>query len=214
MSVPCDSEIRDSSLSRAVPLVRRWRFWPTTGRVCRLSVSGSLGCVHAKWLQQFTPLCDPMDCSPPGSSVHEIPQARGLGLPGPPAGDLPDPGIKPSSFMSPALSGRFFTTSHLGNPDLWVTPRKFPSLLLSLVCNFVIKLLNYNSVISHQSIGTNGSFGQVPCALWEYIPKPVKLTHIAKIVTRIKWDDGCLLDHNRCTTKALKRTWINSVRLS
>ena len=26
-------------------------------------------------------------------------------------GDLPDPGIKPRSLMSPALSGRFFTTS-------------------------------------------------------------------------------------------------------
>ena len=26
-------------------------------------------------------------------------------------GDLPDPGIEPASFMSPALSGGFFTTS-------------------------------------------------------------------------------------------------------
>ena len=25
---------------------------------------------------QFPPLCDPMDCSPPGSSVHGILQAR------------------------------------------------------------------------------------------------------------------------------------------
>ena len=32
--------------------------------------------------------------------------------PGDPSpGDLPDPGIKPMSLMSPALSGRFFTTS-------------------------------------------------------------------------------------------------------
>ena len=28
-----------------------------------------------------------------------------------PPGDLPDPGIKPGSLMSPTLSGRFFTTS-------------------------------------------------------------------------------------------------------
>ena len=29
----------------------------------------------------------------------------------PPPGDLPDPGIKPVSLMSPALAGGFFTTS-------------------------------------------------------------------------------------------------------
>ena len=33
------------------------------------------------------------------------------GLACPPPGDLPDPGIKPTSFMSPELAGRFFTTS-------------------------------------------------------------------------------------------------------
>ena len=32
------------------------------------------------------------------------------GLPCPPPGDLPDPGIKPVSLTSPALTGRFFTT--------------------------------------------------------------------------------------------------------
>ena len=31
------------------------------------------------------------------------------GLPRPPPGDLPHPGIKPASLMSPALAGRFFT---------------------------------------------------------------------------------------------------------
>ena len=33
------------------------------------------------------------------------------GLPCPPPGDLPDPGIEPKSLMSPALAGAFFTTS-------------------------------------------------------------------------------------------------------
>ena len=32
------------------------------------------------------------------------------GLPCPPAGDLPSPGIEPVSLMSPVLAGRFFTT--------------------------------------------------------------------------------------------------------
>ena len=45
--------------------------------------------------------CDPMDCSPPGSSVHGISQQEyWSGLPFPPPGGLPDPGIEP---MSPAL---------------------------------------------------------------------------------------------------------------
>ena len=33
------------------------------------------------------------------------------GLPFPPSGYLPDPGIKPASLLSPALAGGFFTTS-------------------------------------------------------------------------------------------------------
>ena len=33
------------------------------------------------------------------------------GLPFPPAGDLPDPGIKPASLLSPALAGRFFSAT-------------------------------------------------------------------------------------------------------
>ena len=33
------------------------------------------------------------------------------GLPCPSPGDLPDPGIEPTSLMSPALAGRFFTSS-------------------------------------------------------------------------------------------------------
>ena len=32
------------------------------------------------------------------------------GLPCPPPGDLPDPGIQPSSLLSPVLMGGFFTT--------------------------------------------------------------------------------------------------------
>ena len=63
-------------------------------------------------LQSCLTLCDPMDCSPPGSSVHGILQARilewvAISL----SKRSPDPGIKPTSLMSPALAGRFFTTS-------------------------------------------------------------------------------------------------------
>ena len=50
--------------------------------------------------------------------AHQAPLTMGFsrqeywsGLPCPPPGDLPDPGIKPESLMTPALTGRFFTTS-------------------------------------------------------------------------------------------------------
>jgi len=38
------------------------------------------------------------------------------GLPCPPPGNLPDPGIKPSSLMFPALVGEFFITEPPGKP--------------------------------------------------------------------------------------------------
>ena len=43
------------------------------------------------------------------------------GLPCPPPGDLPNPGIKPTSLESPALAGGFFTTSLWGRTELDTT---------------------------------------------------------------------------------------------
>ena len=43
------------------------------------------------------------------------------GLPFPPPGDLPDPGIEPASLMSPALAGGFFTTESPGKPQMPVS---------------------------------------------------------------------------------------------
>jgi len=39
------------------------------------------------------------------------------GLPFPSPGDLPDPGIEPTSPVSPALVGEFFTTVPPGKPS-------------------------------------------------------------------------------------------------
>ena len=64
-------------------------------------------------------LCDPMDCSSPGFSVHEILQARILkwvGILSP--GNLPDPGIELASLVSLALPGRFFTIEPSGTADV------------------------------------------------------------------------------------------------
>ena len=76
----------------------------------------------AKWLQLCPSLCDPMDSShqaplsiwtlayraPPSTGFSRQEHWRGLSCP--PLGDLPDPGIEPTSLMSPALAGGFFTT--------------------------------------------------------------------------------------------------------
>ena len=64
----------------------------------------------AQSLSRVHSLCDPMH-----SSVHGLFYARALEWAAfPPLGDLPDPGIEPVSPVSPALTGRFFTTEPLG----------------------------------------------------------------------------------------------------
>ena len=44
----------------------------------KMKLKSYLACMHAESLQSCLTLCSPMDCSPPGSSVHGILQARVL----------------------------------------------------------------------------------------------------------------------------------------
>ena len=79
--------------------------------------------VKALVAQLCPTLCNPMDCTVSGSSVHGILQARILqwvGFPSP--GDPPNPGIQPVSL---ALAGRFSTTGPPGKSS-------FPIFRLSL----------------------------------------------------------------------------------
>ena len=72
--------------------------------------------MSAKSLQSCLTLCDPMDCSLLGFSVHGISrQEYWSGLPYPPPGNLPDSGIEPGALKSPALAAGFFTTSATWN---------------------------------------------------------------------------------------------------
>ena len=70
-------------------------------------------CVCVLLIQLCLILCDPMDHSPPDSSMSMTfpKQEHWSGLPCPPPGNLPDPGIKFESLLSPALAGSSFTTS-------------------------------------------------------------------------------------------------------
>ena len=66
----------------------------------------------ANSLQSYRTLCNPMDYSPPGSSVYEILQARILewvAIPFPRGSSWPRD--EPMSLASPALADGFFTTS-------------------------------------------------------------------------------------------------------
>ena len=75
------------------------------------------------------------DCSPLGSSVHGILQARILRwVAMPSAGDLPNPGIEPVSVTSPEMAVKFFTTSatweaqsHVHPSPTWIYPSKLSS---------------------------------------------------------------------------------------
>ena len=76
-----------------------------------------------------------MDSSLPRSSVHGIFQAKILewvAFPSP--GDLPDPGIKSTSPVSPALAGLFFTTDPPGKPPGLYKPPKLFAKLCVCVC--------------------------------------------------------------------------------
>ena len=80
-----------------------------------VSASPPLWYVCAKLLQSYPTVCDPVDCSPPGSSVHGVLQARVLErVPRPPPGDLPDPGVEPASLLSAPSAGRFLATAPPG----------------------------------------------------------------------------------------------------
>ena len=67
----------------------------------------------------------------PWTVAHQTPLSMGFsrqeywsGLPCPPPGALPDPGIEPTSLMSPALPGGFFTTSATWEPQRRVEKQK------------------------------------------------------------------------------------------
>ena len=79
--------------------------------------------MHAKSLQRCPTLCNPVDSSPPGSSVHGDSPGKdtGVGCHALLQRGLPNPGIQPVVLRSPALAGGFFTTNHhLGSPPFFL----------------------------------------------------------------------------------------------
>ena len=73
---------------------------------------------YAQWLQLCLTLCNPMDCNPPGSSVHGISQARILEW-------VTMPFSRGSSqprdkTCSSCIESGFLTAEPLGKPLCWI----------------------------------------------------------------------------------------------
>ena len=80
--------------------------------------------MHAQSLQLCLSLCDTMDRSPPGSSVHGILQARILEWVAMPSSwGSPQLGVRTGSLRSPALAGEFFTAG-----ATWLTKSEITGL--------------------------------------------------------------------------------------
>ena len=95
----------------------RQEYWSGVPLPSPPSITGDtqLLCHTGLMLSSFSPptLWDPMDCNSPRSSVYGDSPGKNTGVDClfPPPGDLPQPGIEPARFTSPALAGGFFTTS-------------------------------------------------------------------------------------------------------
>ena len=89
----------------------------------------------AKSLQSCPTFCNHIDCSPLGSFVHGILQARILEwvVVHPPE-ELPDPGIKPVSLISPASASRFFTHTTWEAHELVYPPLFWKRTVMQEMC--------------------------------------------------------------------------------
>ena len=121
-----------------------------------------------KWSSQSCPtLCDPMDCSPPGSpSMGFSRQEYWSGLPFPSPGDLPNPGIEP---RSPALWAEALTSEPPGKPfhekgwlrgQNWGTRRLIPRPWSLIKKNPTFGQLDFRNVMDSFSPSPSPHFGQ------------------------------------------------------
>ena len=91
----------------------------------------------AKSFQLCPTLCDPMDCSPPGSSSMGFSkQEYCSGFPCPSPGDLPDPRVELESSAAPALQEDSLPQSHWGSPNTsWRNNQKHKRMKESVTGN-------------------------------------------------------------------------------
>ena len=119
------------------------------------------------------------------------------GLPCPPPGDLPDPGIKPMSLKSPALAGGFFTARALQSPDNMWCGASFICLFAICLCSLVrwlfhisgplLELFSYYWVLDVFVYFGYTSF--IKCVFYKYFLPVCGLSfHFLKIYSFLKWN--------------------------
>ena len=146
MAGPC-SPWRLCSLPRPVVPCLVWWLWACVGLWSHLSNL----CFHGHLAFSYIDACvlshfsRVLLFSTPWTVAWQAPLSMGFsrqeywsGLPCPPPGDLPDPGIKPESLMSPGLSGEFLTTS-----TTWEAP------LIQMLLLFSYSVVS-NSLLPHR----------------------------------------------------------------
>ena len=108
--------------------IRKWKSWGYNNSGSWANSMASLAMLLLLYEQQ----CGPVDCSPPGFSVHGFSrQEYWSGWPFPSPGDLPNPGIEP---RFPALQADALTSEPPGKPSVFIIHVKYPcSLILSSV---------------------------------------------------------------------------------
>ena len=115
----------------------------------------STHCVHAKSLQSCLTLCDPIGCSPPGSSVQGILQARILewvAVPSSRGWIFPTEGLNPGLLHCRQI---IYHLSHLGSPSFSLDTINLPYM----------ELKGENTMGSHRLQGHRISLS---CRLYSY----------------------------------------------
>ena len=130
-------------------------------------------CLHVKLPWSCPTLCDPMDCSPPGSSIHEILQARTLEwVAVPPLGNLPAPGSNPPILCPlhwqvgslPLVPPQFSSVHSLSCVQLFASP-------WSAACQASLSITNSRSLLKLMSIRlVMPSFHLILCHTLLYLP--------------------------------------------
>ena len=164
-------------------------------------------CTHAQSLQVCSTLCDPTDCTPPGSSVHgSSRQECRSGVTRPPLGDLPDQGSEAVCLTSPALAAGLFATI-----AIWEVPNPYDSL--KEVSHSYSGLTFWPSRFSEWSF----LFQLLKSDILLKLPEKLKMTpwhlQIVAVCPRfIKWyQKASLAPQMVKSLLAVQETWVRSV---
>ena len=136
-------------------------------------------CIVSTQLKYTIQYCyDPLDCSPPGSSVRGILQEEyWSGLPFPSPGDLPDPGIEP---RSPALRAYPLTSEPPGKPNYannaiitHLVTRRWPTFPIFSTPQSLATIIPL-------SVSINSLFLDFIYEITQHLPFPFGLFHLAQ----------------------------------